>query len=111
MNIWIDAQLSPGLTTWLGQGFGVQAVAVRDLDLAGADDETIFAAARQARAIVITKDRDFVNLLDRHGPPPQIIWLTCGNTSEQHLRSILKAHFQTVLRLLQTGEAMVEISG
>ena len=30
---------------------------------------------------MITKDRDFVELLGRLGPPPKIIWITCGNTS------------------------------
>ncbi|MDF5718318.1 MAG: DUF5615 family PIN-like protein [Rhizonema sp. NSF051] len=30
---------------------------------------------------MITKDSDFVDLVDRLGTPPQIIWLTCGDTS------------------------------
>ena len=54
---------------------------IRDLDLREAEDPDIFYKAREADAIVITKDRDFVELLGRLGPPPKIIWITCGNTS------------------------------
>jgi predicted nuclease of predicted toxin-antitoxin system len=37
----------------------------------------------------MTKDSDFVALLDRFGPPPQVIWITCGNTSNARLKEIL----------------------
>ena len=46
-------------------------------------------AARNAQAIIVTKDIDFLRLLERHGPPPQILWLTCGNTSNERLVEIL----------------------
>ncbi|MBO1352116.1 MAG: hypothetical protein EBE86_034315 [Hormoscilla sp. GUM202] len=50
-------------------------------------------------------------MVDRLGPPPQIIWLTSGNTSNYRLRSILSATLQEALELLRSGEALVEISG
>ncbi len=37
----------------------------------------------------MTKDSDFVLLLDRLGAPPQVIWITCGNTSNARLKEIL----------------------
>jgi len=55
---WIDAQLPPALAPWLGRRFGLQAVAVRDLNLRDADDPAIFDAARKAGAVVLTKDND-----------------------------------------------------
>ncbi|MGK5081926.1 DUF5615 family PIN-like protein [Bdellovibrionota bacterium FG-1] len=45
---------------------------VRDLNLRDAADEVIFAAAKVANAVVITKDKDFVNLLMQQGAPPQV---------------------------------------
>jgi predicted nuclease of predicted toxin-antitoxin system len=36
----------------------------------------------------MTKDGDFVDLLDQHGAPPQVILVTCGNTSNARLRQI-----------------------
>lgn len=110
MRFWIDAQLTPSLAPWLIQTFGVEAYAVRDLGLRDADDNNIFQAARDAAAIVITKDRDFVDLQNRHGIPPQLLWLTCGNTSNQRLRDIFTIHFPDALELLSAGEALVEIT-
>jgi predicted nuclease of predicted toxin-antitoxin system len=62
-------------------------------DLENASDEQIFAAARAVHACVLTKDADFLRLLETFGPPPQILWLTCGNTSNARLRQVLSATF------------------
>jgi predicted nuclease of predicted toxin-antitoxin system len=79
--IWVDAQLSPALAPWIQSELGEPAQSLRELGLRDADDKDIFSAARAANAVVLTKDADFVELLDRLGPPPSVIWLTCGNTS------------------------------
>ena len=73
MTIWVDAQLPPEIAPWISETYGVDAVAVRDLGMRDADDRDIFAAAKAQGVIVMTKDRDFVDLIDRHGPPPQVI--------------------------------------
>lgn len=59
MRIWLDAQLPPGLCSWLEEEFDVQAEAVRDLGLRDAKDPEIFAAARERGAVVMSKDADF----------------------------------------------------
>jgi predicted nuclease of predicted toxin-antitoxin system len=88
----------------------VSAIAVRELGLQSATDAQIFFAARQAGATIITKDQDFVRLLERHGAPPQIIWVTCGNTSNVRLRQVLAKSFGPACDLLGAGEPLVEIS-
>jgi predicted nuclease of predicted toxin-antitoxin system len=93
----------------MSETFDLAAGPVRDLGLRGAEDEQIFFEARKAADVVITKDVDFVILLERHGSPPKIIWLTCGNTSDAALREILTAKFQEALPLLESGENLVEI--
>jgi predicted nuclease of predicted toxin-antitoxin system len=110
MKLWIDAQLSPAIADWIGSEYGLDATAVRDLGLRDAEDGEIFQQARIANVAVMTKDKDFVLLLDRFGPPPQIIWLTCGNTSNQKLKAILRYTLDDAIRLLDSGEAMVEIN-
>ena len=110
MTIWIDAQMSPAIAAWLSSNFPVPATAVRDLGLRDATDHEIFQAARRENAIVMTKDSDFVSLLDRFGPPPQIIWVTCGNTSNARLKEILTGTLPKALELLASGEALIEIS-
>jgi predicted nuclease of predicted toxin-antitoxin system len=111
MTIWVDAHLSPAIATWITSTFGVEAIALRDLGLRDAEDPEIFEAAKAQEAIVMTKDSDFVDLVDRLGAPPQIIWLTCGNTSNARLREILSGTLPRALELLAAGETLVEISG
>ncbi len=111
MTIWTDAQLSPLIAAWMTETLGVNAVAVRDLGLRDADDFEIFTAAKTAGDVVVmTKDSDFVNLLQQHGAPPQVLWLTCGNTSNVRLKQILAATFDDARAKLESGEALVEIS-
>lgn len=110
MIIWLDAQLSPALAPWIQATFKVETHALRELGLREATDRAIFEAARQAGATVMTKDSDFVKLYYHEGAPPQIIWLTCGNTSNQRLRTILLTALPKALALLQAGEELVEIT-
>jgi predicted nuclease of predicted toxin-antitoxin system len=109
MVIWVDAQLSPAIAAWLTANFALGAVAVRDLGLREATDRVIFLAARGESAVVMTKDSDFVRLLEEFGPPPQVIWLTCGNTSNARLRQVLASTLPRAVALLESGEPLVEI--
>ena len=83
---------------------------MRELGLHGAKDSPIFQAARDAHTVVMTKDSDFLLLLDRLGPPPQILWITCGNTSNARLKEVLRASLPRAIDLLRQGERLVEIS-
>jgi predicted nuclease of predicted toxin-antitoxin system len=110
MTIWIDAQMSPAIAVWISSNFSVNAIAIRDLGMRDAEDKEIFEAARRETAIVMTKDNDFVLLLDRLGAPPQVIWVTCGNTSNARLKEILINTLPKALELLESGEELVEIN-
>lgn len=111
MTIWVDAHLSPAIATWITSTIAMTALALRDVGLRDAEDLEIFEAAKAEGVIFMTKDGDFVDLVDRLGAPPQIIWLTCGNTSNARLREILSATLSEALELLRAGEVLVEISG
>lgn len=110
MILWLDAQLSPVLANWITEQFTpIQAVPVRELGLRNADDHEIFAQARSAVAVVMTKDRDFLHLLFEQGPPPQVIWLRVGNSSNQALQAVLLRTLEQALASLRDGEAWVEV--
>jgi predicted nuclease of predicted toxin-antitoxin system len=109
MNIWIDAQFSPHIALWIRTEMGIEATALRDLNLRDATDLEIFMAARQNSAVVMTKDSDFIRLLDLYGSPPSVLWITCGNTSNAQLRSLLTQTLHSALLLLDSGEKLVEI--
>lgn len=109
MILWLDAHLPPALAPWITETFGVSCLALRDLGLRDAADRLIFQEARSKGAVVVTKDADFILIQGQQGPPPQILWLTCGNTSKAKLREILGASLAKALTLLQQGEPLVEI--
>lgn len=60
---------------------------------------------------MVTKDADFVRLLEVRGAPPAVLWLTFGNTSAANLKTIFEARLEPALRLLADGEPLVEIAG
>lgn len=110
IEIWIDAQLSPSLAAWINENYpAINARSVRSLGLRDAEDGVIFQTAREAGVTIMSKDSDFLDLLEKHGPPPKVIWVTCGNTSNQKMRSILKQALQSAIEILENGEALVEI--
>lgn len=110
LRVWLDAQLPPDLATWLSSTFEVAAEHVVDLGLLHATDESIFARARAENAVVMTKDADFVQLVERLGAPPRVVWLTVGNISNAELRAALQEQWLRTAQLLLTGEPLVEIT-
>jgi len=70
----------------------------------------IFESARTAGVVVMTKDGDFAELVNRLGPPPHVIWVRVGNTSQAEMKKILAANLADVLSLVRRGEPLVEIS-
>jgi predicted nuclease of predicted toxin-antitoxin system len=106
---WVDAQLPPMLASHLRDEFGVDAHHVFEFEAHTASDKTIFSMARAAGGIVLTKDVDFVQLLDRFGPPPCIIWITIGNAKNAELWTIVRGHWPRILRLLEQGETLIEL--
>ncbi len=52
----------------------------------------------------MTKDIDFVDRLQRLGPPPQVIWITTGNVSNRALRELISAAWPRAVDLLRAGE-------
>ena len=108
-EVWLDAQLPPALALWLRENYSLQAFSLRELGLRDEDDAVIFNEAKKRGCILISKDSDFVDLVQRLGPPPQLIWVTCGNVTNANLKAIFSAVFRQALNLLAGGEAIVEI--
>lgn len=111
MTLWLDNQLPPALAGWMRATLSVACVAIRDLNLQRASDAEVFRAARDAQVVVMTKDADFASLVHSHGAPPQVILVTCGNTSNADLRDIVEAAWPAILPMLERGEALVELGG
>lgn len=110
MKLWFDANLSPGIAAWTAVSFGLETASLRSLGLRDAADIDIFRAARDANAVIVTKDSDFAQLLETQGgPPPFVLWLTFGNTSNVALQSKFSAGLPAALDAFAAGAPLVEM--
>jgi predicted nuclease of predicted toxin-antitoxin system len=111
MKLWIDAQISPAVAAWINRTFDhIEAESVRALGLRDATDSEIFEEAKKADVIFMSKDGDFIQLIEQRGSPPKFIWVTCGNTSNTRMREILSTALLKAIELLNSGENVVELS-
>ena len=98
--------LSPSLARWITATFeGVEAVSAQRLGLLHAKDHSIFHSARQAGAVVLTKDEDFADEVRRTGSPP-VIWVRSGNSFS---REVLAAELPAALSAIRSGTTLVQI--
>lgn len=109
MHILVDANLSPDLCPWISSTFSVETESIINMGLQGLTDRELFARHRVPGSIVMTKDSDFCELVDRFGPPPNVIHVQCGNTSNTAMRRLLQSTLRKALDLIAAGEPIVEI--
>jgi len=82
---------------------------VSEIGLLTAADRQIWNKAKQLRAVVVTKDEDFVTMRHRAGNGPSVIWIRVGNTSNRALTSMLGAALPEIVAAIEKGEAIIEI--
>ena len=109
MILILDVHLSPFIVPWIIDNFKIECTSFHHLGWQTLEDEAAFLKAKEMNGIVVTKDEDFIGLLEKHSAPPKVIWLTCGNTSNQRLKQILTANLIDAIDLLSTND-LVEIS-
>ena|SRR5947209_3937341 len=111
MTFWLDVHLDEKLAPWIGSRFGVITKTLLEAGLAQADDGVIFEAGRRfAEIVVVSKDRDFADLVTKRAKPPQILWLRFGNRPTIEVQIILANLLPEAIRLLQAGEPLLEIA-
>lgn len=105
MKFLIDAQLPPALCGWLRER-GHEAVHVFEIGLIGAADTEVAARAEAERAVLVSKDEDFValRLPDRF----VFLWLRCVNATNRAFRQWLDERWGRIEELIEAGEQFVE---
>jgi predicted nuclease of predicted toxin-antitoxin system len=73
---------------------------VRDVGLAGDDDERIWALAKAEGFIIVTKDNDFLARALVRGHPPQVVQVCLGNASTVQIASLLRARLDDIERFV-----------
>lgn len=106
---WLDAMLSKYLPAWIERELGHRCRHLLGLGLRERSDTAIFAAARSADVILITKDADFLDPVARLGPPPRVILLNRGNRTNDELKHVLARFLGPAIAGLEHGRAFTEI--
>ena len=112
IELWLDMQLSPALAKWMVSDLCINAVSSYDMFINDEKDENIFLSAKtKGNIILLSKDSDFPDLLNRLYPPPKLIWLRMGNCPNSQMKIILKnTLLQALNELLNTSTIMIEIT-
>jgi len=73
-------------------------------------DAEIIKIAIENERTIITKDSDFKDNYNSKGFPPEVLYLTFGNISNQELLSYFEAYIDQIIRLFENGEKFVEFN-
>ena len=80
---------------------------VRDVALAGEDDERIWRFAKEEGFVIVTKDNDFLARALVRGHPPQVIQICLGNASTRRIAEVLRARADDIERFVTENTASV----
>ncbi|MFN0081631.1 MAG: DUF5615 family PIN-like protein [Ferruginibacter sp.] len=90
----------------------IEAVSSYEMFINEEKDETIFLNAKaKANVIILSKDSEFPDLLNRLFAPPKLIWLRMGNCPNSQMKIILKNTLAIAINeLLHTSTIMIQIT-
>lgn len=98
MRLLFDQNLSHRLIADLQDVFP-DALHVRLLGMAEADDLAIWDYAKAHDLVVVTQDSDYSDWNKLRGAPPKIVWLRCGNASVDQIHAKLRSAADRILML------------
>lgn len=109
MRFLVDAQLPPALARFL-TSTGHQAEHVYDIGMGAVSDRAIWNYALQNNAVIITKDEDFVSLVNIYPNAPPVVWIRVGNIGKQALLQWIEPMMARIIGEIESGEKLIEIS-
>ncbi len=108
MNFLLDEQLPAILATRL-TAEGHEATHVTECLGFGASDEAVAREAERRRAVLVTKDIDFVLKSAKAELSCQIVWVRLGNMRNDELWRRLQLAFPQILAELGSGVRVVQV--
>lgn len=109
MKFIVDAQLPRRLAKAI---IALGDEAIHTLDLPDGNlttDNQIVQLADRDKAVVITKDQDFVDSFLLHRRPPKLLHITTGNIPNDGLLRLIEANWPQIFSMLEQGD-YVELS-
>ncbi|GHT81086.1 hypothetical protein FACS1894130_12780 [Spirochaetia bacterium] len=109
MKILLDANISWKLTKTLSPIFG-ECLHVDNIGITvPAQDVDIWDYAKENGFIIITKDNDFVDLLEVKGYPPKIVLVKTGNNSSRALVQLIINSKKSIQELYENNYGLLEL--
>ena len=94
-----DQNLAPRLVALLTNQFPGSLHAL-DLGLGHALDIEILDLAEQRDLVIVTKDKDFADIVTARGRGPKVLWLQLGNVSTSDVAGALLESASSIAELL-----------
>ena len=108
MKLVVDNQLPPKLAVYL-RWRGHEAAHVNDLGLGAASDLDVWAHCVRERAVLVTKDEDFIFLANRPNDSGRLIWVRLGNCRNAALVEVFDRLLDDAVEALSGGQRVIEI--
>ena len=108
MRFLIDAQLSPALASVLTE-HGHVAEYVTDIGLGDAPDRELWQYPLDHRAVIITKDEDFAQMVAIEDNSPTVVWVRVGNTRRAALLAWFEPLIGRIVSMVERGDRVIEL--
>ena len=101
-----DQNLSPRLVDQVVVRFP-QSLHVLDVGLSRATDVEVLEFAHGHDLVVVTKDKDFADLVTSRGTGPRILWVMLGNVTTDELSEAILDDADSIHQLLDDPDVQI----
>lgn len=107
-ELWIDANISPIIAKWMADHLTMSVKTAYSLEVLRKDDQEIYALARErGNVILVSKDADFPELVNRLGAPPKVVNIRIGNARSKDLWARLQPALKEIVHILTTSDVQI----
>ena len=107
-EIWLDVQISPVIAKWMTEYTGLNVKSSFILGFKSMTDHAIYQQAKiHGNVILVSKDADFIEIVNRLGSPPKLINIKIGNCDNRKLWQFLQKHIDTALQMLLVADVNI----
>lgn len=101
-----DQNLSPRLAVAVSSLFP-GSIHVFDIGLSMASDVQVLEYAHREALVIVTKDKDFADLLTARGDGPRILWVLLGNVTTDEIARAIVAAAPSIMQLLDDSTVRI----
>ncbi|MCY7396605.1 MAG: DUF5615 family PIN-like protein [Nocardioides sp.] len=108
MRFLVDAQLPPALVRLLRE-HGHTAEHVTEIGPADASDRDIWRYALEHQSVIVTKDKDFADMVATGREAPAVVWVRTGDTRRAALLAWFEPLIGQIVEMVSSGDLLIEL--